>query len=175
MVNQSSHQNGHDNNVKTKHQPGFTEIHNGQPISKERSMLAELDPNPSMKATAPMDAISNPPVLEELKRREVESVSPSERRLDSTLLDELKELLADPFVRCISVAKTGGEQEQTEECKEEEDGDAEVWEYGTDDFRLHSAVFNGTVRSRAPLLVRPRTARQVSRCVLVLIRRDDSG
>lgn len=166
MVNQTSHQNGHGNNVKAKQPAGFTEMHDGQPIHKERSMFAELDPNPSMKATAPMDAISNPPVLEELKRREVESVSPSERRLESSLLNELKDSLADPFVKCISAADIKDEQSPTEECKEEEDGEAEVWEYGTEDFRLHTAVFNGTVRSRAPLLVRPRTARQVSRYVL---------
>ena len=50
---------------------GFTEIHGGKSIQKERSMLAELDPNPSMKAAAPMDAILNPPVAETLRNREI--------------------------------------------------------------------------------------------------------
>jgi hypothetical protein len=139
---------------------GFTEIHGGKSIHKDRSMLAELDPNPSMKAAAPMDAILNPPVAETANQREMESVSPSERRLESSLLDELRESLAEPFARCISAEHVHGKDD---ECKEEQNGDAEVWEYGSDNFRLHSTVFNGTVRTRAPLLVRPRTARQVSR------------
>lgn len=139
---------------------GFTEFHGGKSIQKERSMLAELDPNPSMKAAAPMDAILNPPVEETLRNREMESVSPSERRLESSLLSELRESLADPFARCISADQAKG---TNADFREEQDGDAEVWEYGSDNFRLHSTVFNGTVRARAPLLVRPRTARQVSR------------
>lgn len=139
---------------------GFTEIHGGKSIHKDRSMLAELDPNPSMKAAAPMDAILNPPSAQLSSEREMESVSPSERRLESSLLVELRESLADQFVRYIPADQAQGAYG---EVKEEQDGDAEVWEYGSDNFRLHSTVFNGTVRARAPLLVRPRTARQVSR------------
>lgn len=180
MVNQASQQRANDLagrafsngpagegeslNNDTSDQPqngkGFTEIHGGKYIHKDRSMLAELDPNPSMKAAAPMDAILNPPVAETSKQREMESVSPSERRLESSLLNELRASLADPFARSISADEA---KEMDDESKEQQIGDAEVWEYGSDNFRLHSTVFNGTVRTRAPLLVRPRTARQVSR------------
>ncbi|KAJ9100637.1 hypothetical protein QFC21_003681 [Naganishia friedmannii] len=181
MVNQqSTYQNGsapshkgskaNDGNgdtAATHPEGGFIETHHPDgPVMTERSMFSELDPNPSLSATAPMDAMMNPPVSKILKERECESVSPSERRLDPSLLDELKTLLSDPFVRSISVASSKNGDDKQEQYLEEEQGDAEVWEYGTQDFRLHSTVFNGTVRSRAPLLVRPRTARQVSRCVL---------
>ncbi|KAJ9122402.1 hypothetical protein QFC22_001825 [Naganishia vaughanmartiniae] len=181
MVNQTStYQNGGEPNYNgskangtngytgaTNIEAGFIETHHPDgPVKTARSMFSELDPNPSMNATAPMDAMSNPPVAKVLMERECESVSPSERRLDPSLLNELKTLLSDPFVRSISLTSSKTSDDEVEQYLEEEKGDAEVWEYGTQDFRLHSTVFNGTVRSRAPLLVRPRTARQVSRCVL---------
>ncbi|KAJ9093584.1 hypothetical protein QFC19_008313 [Naganishia cerealis] len=159
----------HQSSLQTPSYPenGFIERHHPDgPVKTMRSMFSELDPNPTMNATAPMDAISNPPVAQLLREREWESVSPSERRLDPSLLNELKALLEDPFVCSISVSSSNNSDDEKEPYLEEEQGNAEVWEYGTNDFRLHSTVFNGTVRSRAPLLVRPRTARQVSRCVL---------
>lgn len=70
------------------------------------------------------------------------------RRLPSDALNSLKDAL------------------KRQRDDEEEEDDAEVWEFGEDNFRIYASVFNGVIKSVGRVLVRPRCARQISRYVI---------
>jgi len=112
-----------------------------QESKKQRSMLEELDPNPSLEPVAPMDSI----------KAYIPSIPPT-----SATTNQHKRLSAELLSALFMALK---ERKGTDEDEDE----AEVWQFGEEPFRIHATVFNGVIKSDASCLVRPRCARQVSR------------
>jgi hypothetical protein len=106
-------------------------------------MLNELDPNETLEPLAPMDSLkSYQPTIPTTT-----TATNLSKRFSSELLRTLR----------MALKERRGEDEDEDE--------AEVWQFGEEAFRVHATVFNGVIRSDASCLVRPRCARQVSRWV----------